>query len=167
MVLQTMTRSAQSAVNMANITPWAHELRDTEADTMKEPSRDKLNKVGQVATPTHDALGLGSNDLGGPGKWFNWSVLGHSDAMAVRAETKSKIAFYGTIASGVQTTPMSTEVNGEHLGGVRSFTAPLGREMPLTDLLGLWGPQTRTGVGLITQRTGGPTDIASSKLFCV
>jgi hypothetical protein len=29
-------------------------------------------------------------------------------------------------------------VNEEHLGGVRSFTAPLGREMPLTDLLGLW-----------------------------
>ena len=53
MVLQSMTQSAQSAVNMANITPWAHELRDTEADTMEEPSRDKLNKVGQVATPTH------------------------------------------------------------------------------------------------------------------
>ena len=56
MVLQSMTQSAQSAVNMANITPWAHELRDTEADTMEEPSRDKLNKVGQVATPTHDTL---------------------------------------------------------------------------------------------------------------
>ena len=28
-----------------------------------EPSRDKLNKVGQVATLTHDTLGLGSNDL--------------------------------------------------------------------------------------------------------
>jgi hypothetical protein len=54
MVLQSMTQSAQSAVNMANITPWAHGLRDTEADTMEEPSRDKLNKVGQVATPTHD-----------------------------------------------------------------------------------------------------------------
>jgi hypothetical protein len=38
---------------------------------------------------------------------------------------------------------MSTEVNEEHLGGVRSFTAPLGCELPLTDLLGLWGPQTR------------------------
>jgi hypothetical protein len=47
-----MTQSAQSAVNMANITPWAHELRDTEADTMEEPSRGKLNNVGQVATPT-------------------------------------------------------------------------------------------------------------------
>jgi hypothetical protein len=45
--------------------------------------------------------------------WCSWSILGHSDAMAVRAETKSKIAFYGTIASGVQTSPMSTEVNEE------------------------------------------------------
>jgi hypothetical protein len=71
---------------------------------------------------------------------------------------------YGTIASGVQTSPMSIEVNGEHLGGVRSFTAPLGREMPLADLLGLWGPQTRTGAGLITQRTGGPTDIADLEI---
>ena len=138
-----MTQSAQSAVNMANITPWAHGLRDTEADTMEEPSRDKLNKVGQVATPTHDALGLGSNDLGGLSKWFNWSILGYSDAMAVRAKTKSKIVFCGTIAPGEQTSSMSTDVNGEHLGGVRSFTAPLRREMPLTDLLGLWGPQTR------------------------
>ena len=59
---------------------------------------------------------------------------------------------------------MSIEVNGEHLGGVRSFTAPLGCELPLTDLLGLWGPQTRTGVGLITQRTGGPTDIADLEI---
>ena len=113
----------------------AHELRDAEADSLEEPSPGKLNKVGQVATPTRDALGLGSNDLGGPGKWFNWSILGHSDAMAVRAETKSKIAFYGTIASGVQTSPMSTEVNEEHLGGVRSFTAPLGREMPVPMLI--------------------------------
>jgi hypothetical protein len=39
MALQSMTQSAQSAVNMANITPWAHELRGTEADTMEEPSR--------------------------------------------------------------------------------------------------------------------------------
>ena len=124
MALQSMTQSAQSAVNMANITPWAHELRDTEADTMEEPSRDKLNKVGQVATPTHDTLGLGSIDLGGPGKWFNWSVLGHSDAMAVRAETKPKIAFYGTIAAGVQTPPMSTEVNGGSTSEVCDLSQP-------------------------------------------
>ena len=129
MVLQSMTQSAQSAVYMANITPWAHELRDTEADTMEEPSRDKLNKVGQVATPTHDTLGLGSNDLGGPGKWFNWSVLGHSDTMAVRAETKSKIAFYGTIASGVQTSPMSTEVN-EAPRSSKFLFIPLPRHSP-------------------------------------
>jgi hypothetical protein len=43
-----MTQSAQPAVNMANITPWAHELRDTVADTMEEPSRDELNKVTPV-----------------------------------------------------------------------------------------------------------------------
>jgi hypothetical protein len=44
MVLQSMTQSAQSAVKMANITPCAHELRDTVADTMEDPSRDKLKK---------------------------------------------------------------------------------------------------------------------------
>ena len=92
-----MTQSAQFAVNMPNIAPWAHELRDAEADSMEEPSPGKLNKVGQVATPTHDNLGFGSNDLGGLGMWFNWSILGHSDAMVVRAETKPKIVFYALI----------------------------------------------------------------------
>jgi hypothetical protein len=41
------------------------------------------------------------------------------------------------IAFGVQTPPMSTAVNREHLGGVRTSTVPLRREMPLTDLLRL------------------------------
>jgi hypothetical protein len=38
---------------------------------------------------------------------------------------------------------MSKVREGEHLGGVRSFTDPPGRELPLADLLGMCGPQKR------------------------
>ena len=59
-----LTHSGHCAVNLAITIPTsAHELQDTESDTMDEVDRDKLNKVGQATTPTHGTLGLDSNGL--------------------------------------------------------------------------------------------------------
>jgi hypothetical protein len=65
---------------LATIPTSAHELQDTESDTMDEVDRDKLNKVGQATIPTHGTLGLDSNDLWGPGECFNLMILGYSDS---------------------------------------------------------------------------------------